>query len=296
MYFYTVYHKIIKSDIELPQLIEAEETKNYHLWIKNEKLPQRVHHTIHATGGPAGEGEDFFWLNTPCGYVAIMKDDTIIAEYDGKGSLSELATYVLGYGLSFWFYQKNIMAIHCSAVERDGKAFLLMGYSGSGKSTLADCFLQKGYCLVADDIAVLEQKEETVWTYPAFPQRKLCRDAAIRQNYDINNLHYIDEEKDKFAVKCLDEFSKQASQVKALILIRPFEGEEVMLEEIKGSDKVQILFENLFLHIYLKNRGLPPEKFMVCLGLVSKLPMYLVKRPINGGDTTKKQFEFIEGI
>jgi HPr kinase/phosphorylase len=46
--------------------------------------------------------------------------------------------------------------LHASCVARDGAALLLLGASGSGKSDLALRLLGRGFVLVADDRAVIQ--------------------------------------------------------------------------------------------------------------------------------------------
>ena len=70
------------------------------------------------------------------------------------------------------------MTLHASAVAVDGGAVLLAGGSGAGKPSLAAAFVQRGYGLLADDIAgVVVDRERRATALPAFPCLRLWDDA-----------------------------------------------------------------------------------------------------------------------
>lgn len=57
--------------------------------------------------------------------------------------------------------------VHASCVARDGRAVLLIGKSGSGKSDLALRLIDRGWTLVADDYARLENADGRILASPA---------------------------------------------------------------------------------------------------------------------------------
>lgn len=291
--FYEIYGRIIKSDIEFPQLLLVKSEEKWDIEISVQKIPEDIMHWIQEKGGPAGEGEGFFWFNTPVGHMVILGDNRIITECSSEEEFKVIRTYILGYGLSIIFYNRNIMAVHCSAVTKDGTGILLSGMSGAGKSTLAGRFLSNGWKLLADDVAMVEESERNVVSYPAYPQRKLCRDAVVRNGLDMEDLIYIDEDKDKFAVNCQEEFSREPAKVAVMAVLYPWDKAEVKVEEIFGNEKIQMFVQNLFLHVYFKNAGMAPEKFFKCVQLLAQLKVLRVFRPINGGDTSETMMQMI---
>lgn len=71
-------------------------------------------------------------------------------------------------------------------MSNDG-IFLLQIYRSASSSTLTNAFLQSGYQLMADDMALVETKTEAKQTevYPAFPYQKLCRNVVEEKGYDV---------------------------------------------------------------------------------------------------------------
>jgi hypothetical protein len=88
---------------------------------------------------------------------------------------SELKAFLLGSVLGVLCHQRDLLPIHASAVRINGRAVLIAGISGAGKSTLAAALGVRGHALAADDIAAFDPASGMI--LPAFPQRKLARDA-----------------------------------------------------------------------------------------------------------------------
>lgn len=287
---YRIYNTTIQSDIIFPQLVPEKERDTWTYEIKNKELPKEIQEDIAKKGGPAGKGDGFYWINTPCGHFAIVGNNAIIANCKTEDEVRVISTYILGYGLSMLFYLNNQMAVHCSAIEKNGNGYLIAGFSGAGKSTLAGRFLDNGFKLLSDDVAIIQTEGEDVVTYPAYPQRKLCRDAAVNTGLVLEELTYIDEDKDKFAVSCEDSFANNKGILRGMIVLCPYDGEEVVLEEMKGQDKIQLFVNNLFLQILFARDGvgMEPQKFFTCLQLIGKFPIYKAFRPKKAGDTTEE--------
>jgi hypothetical protein len=75
--------------------------------------------------------------------------------------------------------QRGRLALHASAVALDGAAVLFCGRSGAGKSTLAAALSQRGYAVVADDVAAITIGEGGVpLIHRDHRDLKLWRDAA----------------------------------------------------------------------------------------------------------------------
>ncbi|MBO4291494.1 MAG: hypothetical protein J5898_06265 [Lachnospiraceae bacterium] len=280
---YKVYGSVLKSDIVFSQLPEDFSDDPEDFEILTTEIPDAVKQHIREHKGPSGRGDGFVWVNTPGGYFCILDGKKIVTEEKNEGNLAKMRTYLLGYGLALLFYDRGEMAVHCSAVEKDGNGILLAGGSGAGKSTLAEVFLDRGWKLVADDVAVVKLKDRHPVTDPAFPVRKLCRDAALMYGYDLSRLAYIDEEKDKFAVACPEVFADGQARIKAMFVLTPCGEEKVRAEEVTGQEKIQLFTDHLFLHIILKTEGIAPDKFFRCLEILSELPVFRIYRPLSGG-------------
>jgi hypothetical protein len=192
--------------------------------------------------------------------------------------------------------QRENLAIHCSAVADERGAFLIAGESGAGKSTVTTAFLERGYRLLADDMAFVEVRgadeegAKQAYVKPAFPYQKLCRDVAVRQGYHLEELLYIDEEKDKFLAPYRGTFKTEAVPLTGFIILAELPVEAVVAEEIRGIQKLSACAGNLFLRHLLGQGRYEPYIGQMCLAMASVVPIYRIVRPV-GEDTVQEVIE-----
>lgn len=66
----------------------------------------------------------------------------------------------------------DLLWIHAAAVERDGKALLLVGPSGQGKSTFSTRLCERGWRLLSDDAAPIRMDTNEVLPFFQAPHRR----------------------------------------------------------------------------------------------------------------------------
>jgi hypothetical protein len=145
---------------------------------------------------------------------------------------------------------------------------------------------------MADDTVAVRCSESIVKAYPGYPQQKLCKDAALSFGYDINELIPISEERDKYAIRLLGEYHQRPEKVGMLAIIEPMEVDDVVIEEVLGSEKIKILLKSSYVYKMYKAFSLPVEEMRKCIALANEIPMYRIMRP-KVGMTTKNQVECI---
>lgn len=240
----------------------------------SERIPEHPSDRQYAFSG------EFSWLENKTCYILV--EDGCRITYQKKEGANEmyLRSYLLGWGMSMLAHQRLEPAIHCSAVCHGKDAVLLCGESGSGKSTMTTALLEQGYNLMADDMALVEYRgEQGAWVKPAFPYQKLCRDAALRSGYPMEDMIYIDEDKDKFLVPCKERFEKEPRKISAMVLLRRTDGEEVRVRQLRGMDVFYAFANNLFLRHLLKEKKYEPAIGQKCLEIASCVPVYIIGRP-----------------
>lgn len=297
MYHYKLYGFNITTDIKFEQLIMEEDTSNASdkntIKIVEGHFPDQYRQM--ELGYDFLDGKSAMFSNTCC-YMYFENDSTIVYEKKDGAKQSILKTYILGWGMSIIGVLRGMLSIHCAALADDEGAILISGSSGSGKSTITTQLLNRGYRLVADDMAIVDSvTDEKAYAYPAFPYNKLCRDAAIAQGYDVDELIYIDEDRDKFFVPYKDNFKTEKVPVKAIIMLTLNDKETVFKETITGVKKMYACMDTLFLSGIQKDKKCGNAIGNMCIKLASKTPVYHVSRPY-GKDTTEEVFKAIESF
>lgn len=296
LFWYKIYGNTLCSVVEYPHLISTTE-RNAAISIKimdSLSALDKFQNTYYVS--PITKKHILF-----CNQVGIFQilDGSSINIYPRKNiSIDQLTPFVFGYCIAMLFWQRNQLAIHCSAVEHDGKALIIAGDSGSGKSTLTTKLLENGFRLMTDDVAIIDiSKGNDVIVYPAFPQQKLCRDAVHRNLLHTEDLLYIDEDRDKFAVPRRDCFCENSCKLTAMLCLSvQTEDHNVSLIELSGHNKLISFLENNFLFPMFRNSGgFSAEDMKKCLQVVQALPLYQLMRPF-GIDSTATQLQKIQEI
>ncbi len=299
MYRYRLYGLSIISDLEFPQLVE--ETSDMpdapEIRIKECEVPESI---LSITDKKYDFGTTFSWLSNLTTWLVVENGNRIGYRLKEGGKVQALRNFILGFGMSMIAHQRGMLSIHCSAVADKDGAVLIAGESGAGKSTLTTAFLERGYRLMADDMAFVQTVDKkTSYAFPAFPFQKLCRNVAIEKGYNLDELIYINEDKDKFLVPYQGEFSLEAVPIKAFIMLGISNRAEVDVKEINGLEKFIIYANNLFLRHLLRERKYNPEFGQLCIEMAACVPTYCINRPFEGDTTTQviqSAFDIIAGL
>lgn len=103
----------------------------------------------------------------------------IWAQWEAPVTLEEVAGYLLGQVFAFALHLRGYACLHASAVSVGGKAALFAGEPGTGKSSTAAAFAERGFPLVADDVAAIRREGDgRLVVAPSFPLLRLWPDAA----------------------------------------------------------------------------------------------------------------------
>lgn len=293
MYYYKAYGLIFESNIEIPQLIEVKKNDKADAQILLGEVPEYVKE--HAKYMPAEDCGEAIWFQNSKGYFYATATQ-IIAEPKGEQKLLDIILFIQGYCFALLFRKRGLHAVHCSALHCEKGAVIIAGYSGSGKSTVSDRLLQEGYRLMADDVAVLRVEDGKVMVYPAFPTRKMCRDALNRENYDVEILECIDEERDKFEIRCDEYFVDQPAELYRMIVLKKKKDGSVEVKQLTAGDALEEFIDSLFLSGTFSDLKFPPDQMLSALQVVLHMKsFYMIERPV-GVDTLEEIYNEVKKL
>lgn len=279
MYQYYIYGLGIHSEIKLYNLEETSSEPD--VTVCYASVPDDIA-ALAEQGVASSITASRIWFRNNSGHFIVRNGNEILVCPLGDADENELASFILGWSLSFLFLMRGFSAIHCSAVEIDEhRAALLAGVSGAGKSTTALSLIDAGYRYLADDIVMVKPSADML-IHPGFPLQKVCRNVA--EQMSTEDVFYINERKDKFAYCNTEDFCGEPRRLDTLIMLDKYEGDRVLTEELTGLAKWNCILRNLFLMDAYKSFDLPPEEKMRTLELAGKLRIYKISRPI-GTDT-----------
>lgn len=279
MFQYFLYGLHIQSDLEFLQL-NSDDQIDTNLWdveISKIDVPKDL---FQRTDKKYEFKMNRSWLSNRTAWIVVENGKKIGYCLKQDGNVEYLKTYILGYGMAMLAMQQKKIALHCSVVENGQGAILIAGESGAGKSTLTAGFLEEKYKIMADDMAlILPQRGKESIVYAGFPYQKLCREEAIQRGYDVKELYYINEEKDKYLVPCITSYSEEPQKIRALIILGKTAQTEAYIAQIKGIAKLQAIANNLFLRNLLRDEKYSPIHGQLCLDVAAQIPIYFIGRP-----------------
>lgn len=197
-----------------------------------------------------------------------------------------LRLYILGTCMGTILLQRNILPLHGSAVEIDGKVYAIIGDSGAGKSTLASAFIKKGYRLVTDDIIAVSCSKENEIPYiiPAYPQQKLWEDSLDLFGMETNHYRSIYGRENKYCIPVAESFVKSTLPLAGVFeLVKSIDSTD--LSELEKLESIHILMKNTYRNFLIPRLGLMDWHFQTSTSLLEHMDVYRLYRSATGSST-----------
>lgn len=103
---------------------------------------------------------------------------TLWVIHDKSELESDLDAYLVGPALGSVLRLRGVLCLHGSVVNINGWAVVFLGNKKAGKSTTAAAFVQKGFSVLADDLAVTTMRANRFYIQPGYPKLRL-RPASV---------------------------------------------------------------------------------------------------------------------
>lgn len=290
-YIYRVYGLIIESEIQLPELIEVD-NGNHRIDLKiffgpmNNEIKK-----IMENGKNFGFEKDDMWFAVKeLATLHVKNGNEIIIESYDNCNIDQLRLHIHGSAFGMILLQRNLVTIHGSAIAFNEKAIILSGNSGAGKSTLSAALKNKGFYLLSDDIAVIDNNKLTV--RPGFPSHKLCADAMYNLGYNVNEHLRINDDKNKYTLTLNKSFSEEPVKVQSIFELSIGKVQKVEIKKIAGAEKLKLIINNIYLNSVIKFCGMRRDYFQKCIDIANKMDCYKITRP-EGKFSVNEQMEII---
>ena len=284
-YSYKIYGLVIKSEIEMKELIRIEplEEWEYDVRILLGTVPREIKEPIIiGRTMQLSKKEICFSIEGVAKYY-IANGNEIIVDPEGNSISEYIKIYILGGCLGMILTQRNIVGIHGGAIIINGEGLIIAGKTGSGKSSLINALRLEGNPFLSDDVSVVRMNNcGRVLVYPAFPQQKLCVHTMKGFQYDIDKYRMIDSVREKFAIPVKEKFLSSEVPVKALYELSVGSSSDVKIHNVTGNEKVAVIIRNIYGVEISKFIGFEPAFFKRCIEIASKIKVYKIIRPRNG--------------
>lgn len=288
MYKYLIYGVHIQSDIEIEEAVTDLSCENADITVTSEEMPEDIRNVL-ADRSPEERtsmtARDAFFFRVPDAAEYLVRRKQISVHILNRQNMLRVKTFLLGSAMGYAMYLDGRVLLHGSAVSKNGKGIIITGESGSGKSSVSGRLRDMGYLFISDDVCGIGEREGGAWISLAYPQLKLCRDAALRLGYDLDKLIYIDESRGKYAVRLKDGYERAGQVFNYMFEIVVTEEGSPEAEILLGQDKLMTVITNIFRgESGIKKWGLKPEYMKKIVDIASDIEVYRIRRP-KGEDT-----------
>ena len=292
---YYVYGLNIKSEIEIDEfqkrdIILEDKIVNIKNGIMSNEIKDDILKGIHIK---LSKDKIWFHIDNIATYC-ITNGNNIEIEVCGNADMQLMKVYVMCSCLGFIMLQRDMVAIHGGVIEMDNKAVIFTGDRGAGKSTLTTALRERGYKFISDDVASIKI-DKVPFVMPGFPYQKLCESAMNNFGYDKEDYtSFMSDKEVKYIVPAKDQFVYEEKELTAIVKLTVGDVDEVTIEELTGSEKLNNIIENIYRGEYLKYLGgMNPQYFKKCIDIAKNIRFFKITRPANKF-TVDEQIELIE--
>lgn len=278
-YRYFVFGLEVISEIEFPELIQSSSNSTPDLTIEYGKTPEKLDNITKAgVSYEVSKGKLLIYLDH-IGRFYVSDGNKIIVEPKGHSDIKSLRVILLGSCMGAILPQRDVLALHASAIMHNGQAVLFSGSSGAGKSTTANAFRSSGNKMLTDDICPIKLQGGRYLAIPGFPFSKMWEDGLEQLNINYKNLGLVRDENSKRMLPFQKDFQNSPIEIKAIYILKTHNKKNIELHDIEDALRFKII-KNMTYRSYLINSlGLQAKQFFLISQVVNSVRLKLLIRP-----------------
>lgn len=285
-FYYRVYGLNVESEIRMDELEPIDKDSTIDLKIV---MGQRLKE-VKKIKRDKKEKQDILITAKDIAHYYIQNGNYILIEAKEDVSDEDIIAFLLGWAIGRSMIQRNMLALHAATVVVDNKGIILAGKSGAGKSTLTNRFTAEGYKFSSDEISSISFIENKPFVNPAYCLQKVTSLGLERSRYDKERFFNI--RSNRHAIEPREDFINEIVPLAAVVDISVGENEELIFEELKGSEKIEVFLRNVYGINTARRHGLDSGYFMDAMKIAKQIPVFKIVRPIDK-DTVDEQMKLI---
>lgn len=175
----------------------------------------------------------------------------------GQASNESFSVYLLGQVLSFSLLAFGIESLHATVVVVGSRAVAFLGGCGSGKSTLAAALVARGFGVLTDDLAALDEAASRWTVHPGIPRLKLFPSVArkllgrhdgtpmnngtTKQVLALGHGHSVRQDTPLAAIYVLSRPQSSRARARAGVIVERLSGSEAFMEIIAAAFNLMVV-------------------------------------------------------
>jgi hypothetical protein len=207
------------------------------------KVPSQLSRPNHIAPLFQTSGADEYLLVLPgTGRILVRNGNEITVEPEA-GAAVNLSAVLTGPIQAVLWHQRGLLPLHASIVVINGRAVALSGPAAIGKSTLAAILAAQGYQVLADDIGVVDVRDnDEVSVPPGCARLQLWRDALAELGIATDGLQRALQHKERYFLDCGNGLPARPYRLSAVVQIIRNVPPSGALERLHGSQMADVLY------------------------------------------------------
>lgn len=270
---------IFRSSVPLPLMPHSDEPGSVDVDVTFGLLPAPAAECLRANPHFAMFADGTAILRSPHG-IRLQIDNGRMLRIDVPEGVDTrlVQSWLIGPGLGLIMHQRGIPPLHACAVSRDGLAVAVAGDSGAGKSTTARALMQRGYDLIAEDQAIIDPAEATL--FPGVPDLRLWAVAAERFGERTEEHARVGMHEDKFTISSSrDRFDQTPRPLAALFVLSSEPADMPASTRLRAGPAAHALHSHIYRQRLATFMGRGADMFGWATALAARVPVYAVRRP-----------------
>ena len=212
-------------------------------------------------------------------YLVTGGRDVLVEPRGGRDS--DFAASLSGAVLTALLQQRGVIQLHAGAIETRAGAVLFAGRSGAGKSSLLAALVERGYAMLADDMAgvVLDAAGRPV-ALSAFPFARLRPDAVHVLGWGGRTRGRVHEAGEKYLVP-VERFRATPLAVRRLYVLASHDRDGIEVEPLRASAAFQRMWDITSRRGFLGGLGQRPAHVRTMVAMAKRVPVARVVRPAH---------------
>jgi hypothetical protein len=190
----------------------------------------------------SGAGE-YLLVLPGTGRILVRNGDEITVEPDA-GAAGNLSAILAGPVQAVLWHQRGLLPLHASVVVIKGRAVALCGDGAAGKSTMAAVLAAQGQRVIADDICVVDARNDgDVLALPGGARLQLWRDALAELGVATDGLKRALEHKERYFLDCGIGIPFEPYKLAAVVRLARNALPPARLNRLRGAQAADALYD-----------------------------------------------------